>query len=284
MADAASTTLPAVPAALFSKRKDGKALYAVGLLFALAMHAAAGVGASNAPVRKPPVRVEMAMVKKVKPPPPPPPPEEAKPEPPKPKEPPPKKLAKAPAPVEPPAPPPPNSTPPAEPPKKPVPILSGISLESTVNGPSNFQVAVGNTLYDDPNKNKAKPGDVQKYSAPAYRPAPAAQTGGTGMDKGVFKPVPKFQISTEPEVLREVKAPYPPDAKRDGIEGVVELRVELWQDGTVRTVKVVRPLHPSLDQAALDAMKKFTFKPATVDGQPVQYIIPRYSFRFELQG
>lgn len=283
MADVASTTLPRVPPALFQKRKDGVALYALGLLLALTAHAVAGVGAANAPVRKPPVRIEMAVVKKVKPPPPP--PVEDKPEPPKPKEPPPKKIAKAPPPIEPPAPPPPNATPPPEPPKKPVPILSGISLESTVKGPGNFNVAVGNTLYEDPNKNKARPEDVQKYSAPAYRQAPAPpQTGGTGMDKGVFKPVPKFQISTEPEVMREVKAPYPADAKRDGIEGVVELRVELWQDGTVRTVKVVRPLHPSLDQAALEAMKKFTFKPATVDGQPVQYVIPRYSFRFELQG
>lgn len=274
-----------VPPALFQRKRDGVGLYALGLLVALVGHAFAGVTAMNAKVSKPPVRISMAITKP-KPPPPPPPPEQPKEEPPKPKEPPPKKV-KAPLekPIEPPAPPPPNAPPPKEPPKKPVPILSGITLDSTVEGPSSFQVAVGNTMYDDPNKNKARPGDVQPYSAPQYRQAPAPpKTGGTNTDKGVYKPVPKFQVTTEPEVLREVKAPYPADAKRDGIEGVVECKVELWDDGTVRSVKVVRSLHPSLDAAAVDALKKFLFKPAQVDGKPVQYTIPRYSFRFELQG
>ncbi|MBI5495872.1 MAG: energy transducer TonB [Deltaproteobacteria bacterium] len=278
---ASAATLTQIPPPLFQgRRKDGVRLYVLGLLLAVGAHSAAGVGVHRLPVSKPPVRVSMAVTKTQKPPPPPP-PEEKKPEPEKPKEKPPKpEIAKAP-----PAPPPPNAPPPKEPPKKPVPILSGVTLESTVQGPGNFQVAVGNTLFDDPNKNKSKPTDVQRYTAPVYREAPAPpKTGGVGKDMGVFKPVPKFSVSAEPEVLREVKAPYPPDARRDGIEGVVELRVELWEDGTVRSVKVVRSLNPSLDTAAVDAMRKFLFKPATVDGVAVQYVIPRYSFRFELQG
>jgi len=254
------------------------------LLLALMAHVGAGVGANSAKVAPPPVRITVEMIKKE--PPPPPPVEVKEPEPPKPeppKPPPPKKmLAKAP---EPPAPPPPNnSDPPPEPPKKPVPILSGVTLESTVEGPSTFQVAVGNTMYDDPNKNKSKPGEVQKYSAPVYREAPAATTGGTNTDKGVYKPVPKFSVSTEPEVEAEVKIPYPLQAKQAAIEGVVELRVEIWQDGTVRSVKVVRGLGYGLDEAAVEAMKRYRFKPATQDGKPVQYTIPRFLYRFELDS
>ena len=282
---AQNPTVGTVPPALFQRRKDGVGLYALGLLVALVGHAAAGATAMNAKVSKPPVRISVTM-SKPKPPPPPPAPEPEQPKEEKPKEPPPKKV-KAPVekPIEPPAPPPPNAPPPKEPPKKPVPILSGVTLESTVEGPGNFQVAVGNTMYDDPNKHKTRPGDVQRYSADTYRKAPAPpMTGGTNPDKGIYKPVPKFQVTSEPEVLREMKVFYPPDAKRDGIEGVVELRVELWDDGTVRSVKIVRSLHPSLDAAAVEAMRKFLFKPAQVDGKPVQYTIPRYNFRFELQG
>ncbi|MEW5854810.1 MAG: energy transducer TonB, partial [Myxococcota bacterium] len=73
-------------------------------------------------------------------------------------------------------------------------------------------------------------------------------------------------------------------AKSAGIEGVVELRVEIFEDGTVRSARVVRGLGYGLDEAAVEAMRRFRFKPATVDGKAVQYTIPRYSFRFELQG
>lgn len=287
MADVLETRPPSIPSPpLFGGKRDSYGLYAAGLLLAVAIHAGAGISAYNAPVSKPPVRIT-AVIKKAEPPPPPPPPapEPPKPEPPKP--PPPKKvLAKAPVepPKEPPAPPPPNSEPPKEPPKKPVPILSGVTLESTVEGPSSFAVAVGNTMYDDPNKNKSKPGEVQKYSAPVYREAPAKETGGTSTEKGVWKPVPKFSVSTEPEVLQEVKAPYPVQARQAAIEGVVECRVEIWQDGTVRSVKVVRGLGYGLDEAAVEALKKFRFKPATVDGQPVQYTIPKFVYRFELDS
>lgn len=289
MADA---VLPpgSVPPSLFGdgKKREGMALYALGLMLAAGIHVGAGVTTMRLKVAEKPKTITMAMVKKAPPPPPPPPEQPKEPEPPKPKELP-KKVAKSPVkPPDPtPAPPPPNATPPKDPPKKPVPILSGLTLESTTNAPSSFNVAVGNTLYDDPNKNKEKPGNVQKYSAPAYKEAPAPQTtggSGDGRNRGPFKPAPKFSISTEPEVAREAKPPYPPQARAAGIEGVVELRVEIWQDGTVRSVKVVRGLGYGLDEAAVDAMKRYVFKPATMDGVAVQYVIPRFLFRFELQS
>jgi protein TonB len=267
---------------LFTHRKrEGTWLYALGLALALGLHAAGIVGAQKLKTtRRGPTRVEMAMVKK-EPPPPPPPPVETKKEPPKPKEPP-KKVAKAFVKPDTP-PPPPNQAPPKDAPKKPVPILAGVTLESTVEGPSGFQVAVGNTLYEDPNLNKSKPQDVKPYAAPVYREAPPVKPV-VKKEVRVFKPVPKFSVSTEPEVQQEVKAVYPSDARQAGIQGVVELRVELWEDGTVRMAKVVRGLGYGLDEAAVEAIMRFRFKPATVDGVPVQYTIPRYAFRFVLEG
>jgi protein TonB len=85
-------------------------------------------------------------------------------------------------------------------------------------------------------------------------------------------------------VAREFKAAYPSTARSQGIEGVVELRVEIWEDGTVRSATVVRSLGYGLDEAAVGAMRRFLFKPATVDGKAVQYVISKYSFRFELDS
>ncbi|MFH1811899.1 MAG: TonB family protein [Pseudomonadota bacterium] len=247
---------------LFKKRRfEGYGFYAIGLLGAVGLHAAVSYGATQMPPPKKIVRVEMAVVKTEKPPPP---PEEKPPEPEKPKPKPkvePKVALRTPPPPN--QPPPPNSdVPPSDKPQKPVPIVTGISLGSTVSSGVGMAVRVGNTLYGDVNKEEfVQPGAVQPY---------------------VYTPVKTYDITEEPEVLKEVKAEMPEEAKRAGVQGTVVLRVEVQKDGAVRKVRVVKGLGYGLDEAAVAAMKKFTFKPAKINGQPVDYTISRFYYVFEL--
>jgi periplasmic protein TonB len=44
-------------------------------------------------------------------------------------------------------------------------------------------------------------------------------------------------------------------------------------DGTVGDKKVVKALHPDLDQAALDAAAQWVFEPGTRDGRPVNVLV-----------
>jgi len=53
------------------------------------------------------------------------------------------------------------------------------------------------------------------------------------------------------------------------IKGTVVLAVALNATGTVDAVRVAHPLEPSLDQNAIDAVRAWTFTPATKDGKPV---------------
>jgi protein TonB len=61
---------------------------------------------------------------------------------------------------------------------------------------------------------------------------------------------------------------YPEAAKRDKIQGVVRLAVLIGKDGTVKDARVVQSVS-ALDQAAVDAVRQWTFRPGTRDGEPV---------------
>ena len=238
--------------------------FVVALLLATTLHGVAGAGASKAPEKKMQERVQMALVKPPppppppEPPPPPPPPEEKKPPPP----PPPPKKEKEP----PPPPPPSNQDPPPEPPKEPPPVIAGLSLSSTTTANTGFQAPVGNTTMADRDKTRAPPAAVQPYA-------------GGSKD---FVPVRQAAISVEARVLRDVKAPYPRELADQGVEGVVVLLVEVTKDGATRDAKVVKGSgNATLDQLALGAVKKFTWRPAEVDGQKVDSRL-RYTYKFEL--
>lgn len=63
---------------------------------------------------------------------------------------------------------------------------------------------------------------------------------------------------------------YPPDAARRRIEGTVQLRLIVGTDGSVQSARVVDSIPAGVfDKAALDAVRKWKFSPATVDGSPV---------------
>jgi len=50
---------------------------------------------------------------------------------------------------------------------------------------------------------------------------------------------------------------YPDDARRDGLQGTVELRFRIASDGSLETVEVVRSSgHAPLDAAAIEALRR----------------------------
>jgi protein TonB len=64
---------------------------------------------------------------------------------------------------------------------------------------------------------------------------------------------------------------YPLSAKRRGIEGKVLLNILVKTDGTAATVKILRSSgYKELDEAALEAVRKWKFIPAHRGGQFIQ--------------
>jgi TonB family protein len=66
----------------------------------------------------------------------------------------------------------------------------------------------------------------------------------------------------QPAVLTRAEPAYPDAARRAGIEGTVELEVSIDANGKVTDVEVVRGLPLGVSDAAADAVRRWTYRPA----------------------
>ncbi len=73
-------------------------------------------------------------------------------------------------------------------------------------------------------------------------------------------------VAQQEELTRKPKSKvqpmYPDLARRMSITGVVKIQVVVAPNGTIKTTKVVGG-HPVLANAAIDALKKWRFEPAS---------------------
>ena len=83
----------------------------------------------------------------------------------------------------------------------------------------------------------------------------------------------KFVIYEEaPIPIKRAPLDYPAFARNAGIEGQVVLEVEVFADGTVGAIEIVKSLQAGpggLDEIAIDAVKKWEFQPAKSGGRAV---------------
>lgn len=66
---------------------------------------------------------------------------------------------------------------------------------------------------------------------------------------------------TRPRLLREAKPFYPMEPLKAAVQGVVVIDIVIGADGTPVAARVVKPLHPDLDEAAMAAARKWRFSP-----------------------
>lgn len=89
--------------------------------------------------------------------------------------------------------------------------------------------------------------------------APPAQEGGSlAMER-----------LTPPRALEKVAPSYTEDARKIRIQGVVIVQTVIDKHGSVARVRILKGLHPSLDKAALEAIRQWRFEPALLEGEPV---------------
>jgi TonB family protein len=84
------------------------------------------------------------------------------------------------------------------------------------------------------------------------------------------KPEPgEPRVVSPPEPLRKVDPIYDLSAMEDRVEGKVQLSAIIHKDGYVYGINVVKGLDQRLDNNAVQALRKWEFTPASIDGDPV---------------
>jgi TonB family protein len=107
------------------------------------------------------------------------------------------------------------------------------------------------------------------------RLGPAASAGGQA-------PVRVGGDIAEPRKIMDAKPVYPQAALENKVSGIVIVEVVIDGAGGVRDAKVLRS-QPMLDQAALDAVRKWRFTPTLLNGAPVE-VIMTVTVNFSVSG
>jgi protein TonB len=87
------------------------------------------------------------------------------------------------------------------------------------------------------------------------------------------EPSGQLEFAGGPKVLHKVIPAYPDELRRQGIEGQVGLQVEIDEKGVVGGVKILKSLHPYLDNSAIQALKQWKYKPVYQNGVAVPAVI-----------
>lgn len=90
------------------------------------------------------------------------------------------------------------------------------------------------------------------------------------------------QALVPPQLTAFVEAPYPAEAKAQGIVGQVVLQIDIDGDGKVTAVEVKKPAGHGFDEAARQAALQFVFAPAVKEGKAVPSRI-LYVYKFEMK-
>jgi protein TonB len=78
------------------------------------------------------------------------------------------------------------------------------------------------------------------------------------------------KVDVNPVPVKTPPPEYPFNLKREGVSGVVAVSIVLDETGAVASATVSKSSNPAFEAPALEAIKKWKFKPAQKDGSPVK--------------
>lgn len=124
--------------------------------------------------------------------------------------------------------------------------------------------------------------ELETKLAEASAPPPAAEEPSREAEPDEDRVYHVDSEIARPVLLVRVDPEYPRLALMRRIEGSVVVSVVIDETGSVRDWKVLRSVSESIDEAALDAVSKWRYRPATRNGVPVAvYGVVQLHFELE---
>jgi TonB family protein len=103
--------------------------------------------------------------------------------------------------------------------------------------------------------------------------------------QGVTQASPPHRVEgkvSRPEIIHSVAPVYTELARRARVSGTVIVEAIIDEQGDVVNVRVLKGQPMGLDQAAVDAIRTWKFKPATLEGKPVKvYYVLTVNFQVD---
>ena len=104
-------------------------------------------------------------------------------------------------------------------------------------------------------------------TAPAETPAQ-----GDFRDSQTVGPVKVGSVLVQLVKIKDVPPVYPSAARGARVQGTVVIEATIESDGTVESARVLRSI-PPLDQAALEAVRQWRFKPTLLNGAAIPVVV-----------
>jgi len=125
---------------------------------------------------------------------------------------------------------------------------------------------MGRTAKDE------KVNGVQSEPAPAISEEVGRDLDSLRRKAAAGEPLRIGGLVRPPVISERVEITYPKQAREAGIQGVVVVEAVIGRDGRVKSVRVLKTLPLGLEEAAVAAVKQWKFKPATLEGKPVDVL------------
>ena len=90
------------------------------------------------------------------------------------------------------------------------------------------------------------------------------------------------KVDVNPVPVKTPPPDYPEGMKRQGVSGVVAVSIVIDEKGAVVSATVAKSSQTEFEAPAMDAVKKWKFKPAQKDGAPVKMKVT-VPIRFNLE-
>ena len=122
-----------------------------------------------------------------------------------------------------------------------------------------------------PSNGTGKGGSIGDGDGTGLGPGKGPGAGpGEGGDLGGFGGLEGFTgVSSAPVVLYRVEPEFSEDARKAKLQGVVVLYGEVDTNGRLRNIRVTRALGLGLEEKAIEAVKRWRFRPGMRNGRPI---------------
>ena len=97
----------------------------------------------------------------------------------------------------------------------------------------------------------------------------AGDSRGSGPDGGVTGGLCALWVGQRAGIALEDRAEYSEEARKAKVQGTVILRIEVDARGQAQSISVERSLGLGLDDRAVEAVRRWKFKPGYRNGKPV---------------